>query len=147
MAWITRHSVDDVYKQINGEMRTIRSRALALRTQAAAGPVSFTTISAYLGGLTDSLALVADRVARYDAATLAAYAKSQHASADYNPAQEYAAVVTAANAVATHISLAIPANSAHSVTGGQVVEPSFSTAQTAALRALLDTLIGTIGAP
>lgn len=147
MVWITRFSVDDVYKQINGEMRTIRSRAESLRTQAAAGPVSFTTIANYLGGLTDSLAVLADRVARYDAATLAAYAKSQHANPDYNPATEYAAVLTAANAVAAHISAAIPANSAHTVVNGKTVEPSFSTAQTATLRGLLQSLVGTIGAP
>lgn len=147
MAWITKYSVDDVYKQINGEMRTIRGRAVALRAQAAAGPISFSTVSAYLGGLTDSLAVLADRVGRYEAATLAAYAKSQHADANYNPATEYTAVVSAANAVASHIAAAIPANSAHSVVNGKTVEPSFSTAQTATLRGLLDALVATIGAP
>lgn len=147
MAWITKHSVDDVYKQINGEMRTLRMRAVTLRDQAAAGPVTFTTISTYLAGLTDSLALLADRVSRYDAATLAAYAKSQHAKADYDPAAEYVAVVTAANAVSAHISAAIPANSAHTVVNGKTVEPSFTTVQTATLRTLLATLIATVDAP
>lgn len=147
MAWITKYSVDDVYKQINGEMRAIRARAVALRDQAAAGPVSFTTVANYLAGLTDSLAVLADRVSRYDAATLAAYAKAQHAIADYNPATEYTTVVGAANAVVTHIASAIPANSAHSVVGGKTVEPTFSTAQTATLRTLLAALIAAIGAP
>lgn len=147
MALISKYGLDDVYKQLKGEFRSIRARAVQLRTQAAAGPVSFTTVREYLAGLTGSLAVMADRVARFDGATLAAYAVAQEATPGYNVSGDYAAMIAAANAVVTHISTAIPANSAHTVSAGQVVEPSFSTAQTATLRGLLDTLIGTIGAP
>lgn len=147
MALISKFSLDDVYKQLKGEFRSIRARAVQLRTQSAAGPVSFSAVRDYLSGLTGSLALMADRVARFDGTTLANYAIAQEATQGYNVAAEYGAMITAANAVVAHISTAIPANSAHTVTNGNVVEPSFSTAQTATLRGLLDTLIGTVGAP
>lgn len=147
MPLISKYSLDDVYKQMKGEFRAIRARSIQLRSQAAAGPVSFSTIREYLAGLTGSLGLMADRVARFDGPTLAAYAIAQEATPGYDVAADYAAMVNAANAVVTHISAAIPANSAHTVSNGQVIEPSFSSAQTATLRGLLDTLIGTIGAP
>lgn len=147
MALISKFSLDDVYKQLKGEFRTIRARAVTLRTQAAAGPVSFSVVRDYLAGLTNSLVVMADRVARFDGATLANYAIAQEAVPGYAVATEYNAMVTAANAVVAHISTAIPANSAHTVSNGVTIEPQFSSAQTATLRALLDTLIGTIGAP
>jgi L-fucose isomerase-like protein len=147
MPLISKFSLDDVYKQIKGEFRSIRANSLRLRTAAAAGPVSFSVVRDYLSSLTGSLAVMSDRVTRFGAETLAAYAQAQEAVPAYDVATEYNAMVTAANAVVTHISAAIPTNSAHTVTNGQVVEPTFSTAQTATLRALLDTLVGTIGAP
>jgi len=147
MPLISKFGLDDVYKQLKGEFRSIRTRAAQLRAQAAAGPVSFTIIKEYLSGLSGSLSLSDERIKRFGATTLAAYAVAQEDDRNYNIATEYAAMVAAANAVIAHISTAIPANSSHTVAGGQVVEPSFSTAQTATLRNLLDTLIGTIGAP
>lgn len=147
MPLISKFSLDDVYKQLKGEFRSIRARASQLRTQSAAGPVSFSTVRDYLSSLTGSLATMSDRINRFGAQTLADYAKAQEDNAAYNVAADYNAMVTAANAVVTHISTAIPTNSAHTVTNGQVVEPTFSTAQTTTLRTLLDTLVGTIGAP
>lgn len=147
MALISKFGLDDVYKQLKGEFRSIRARSLQLRTQAAAGPVSFTVVRDYLSTLTGSLAVMSDRVARFGAETLAAYAQAQEDTPAYDVAADYSAMVTAANAVVAHISTAIPTNSAHTVTNGAVVEPTFSTAQTATLRTLLDTLIGTIDAP
>jgi L-fucose isomerase-like protein len=147
MALISKFSLDDVYKQLKGEFRAIRHRSLSLRNASAAGPISFSTVRDYLSSLTGSLAVMSDRVTRFGAETLAAYAQAQEAVPAYDVAAEYNAMVTAANAVVSHISAAIPTNSAHTVTDGQVVEPTFSTAQTATLRGLLDTLVGTIGAP
>lgn len=147
MPLISKFGLDDVYKQLKGECRQIRARSLQLRTQAAAGPVSFTTVRDYLSGLTGSLAIMSDRVARFGGATLAAYAQAQEATPAYDVAAAYSEMVAAANAVVTHISAAVPTNSAHTVVNGAVVEPTFSTAQTATLRGLLDTLIGTIDAP
>lgn len=147
MPLISKFGLDDVYKQLKGEFRTIRARAVTLRTQAAAGSVSFSTVRDYLSSLTSSLTVMSDRVARFGGETLAAYAQAQEATPAYDVAASYNAMVTAANAVVSHISAAIPTNSAHTVADGQVVEPTFSTAQTATLRTLLDTLIGTIDAP
>jgi hypothetical protein len=147
MALISKFSLDDVYKQLKGEFRQIRARAVQLRTQAAAGPVSFSAVRDYLASLSGSLTLMNDRVSRFGGATLAAYAQAQEDVTGYDVAAAYSAMVTAANAVVSHISTAIPTNSAHTVANGQVVEPTFSTAQTATLRTLLDTLIGTIDAP
>lgn len=147
MPLISKFSLDDVYKQLKGEFRVIRARSLQLRTQAAAGLVSFSAVRDYLSNLTGSLAIMNDRVTRFGGETLAAYAKAQEADPAYDVAASYNAMVTAANAVVSHISTAIPANSAHTVVNGAVVEPTFSTAQTATLRGLLDTLVGTIGAP
>jgi len=147
MPLISKFGLDDVYKQLKGEFRSIRARALTLRTQTAAGPVSFSTVRDYLSSLTGSLAVMSDRIARFGGDTLAAYAQAQEATPAYDVAAAYGAMVTAANAVVSHISTAIPTNSAHTVTNGTVVEPTFSTAQTATLRGLLDTLIGTIDAP
>lgn len=144
MPLISKFSLDDVYKQLKGEFRQIRARASQLRTQAAAGPVSFSAVRDYLASLSGSLTLMSDRVSRFGGATLAAYAQAQEDVAEYDVAAAYSAMVAAANAVVSHISAAIPSNSAHTVSNGQVVEPTFSTAQTATLRGLLDTLTGTI---
>lgn len=147
MPLISKYSIDDVYKQLKGEFRTIRGKAAQLRALAASGPVSFSTVREYLSGLTGSLALINERITRFSSASLANYAKAQEDVANYDVVADFNTMITAANAVVTHISLAIPANSAHTVSSGQVVEPSFTSAQTANLRNLLDTLVGTIGAP
>lgn len=147
MALISKFSLDDVYKQLKSQFREVRSNSVRLRTEAAAGPVSFSRITSYLAFITDSIVLCDERIARFGATALANYAKAQEDDANYNPATEYAAMKAAAQAVASHISTAIPANSAHSVVNGKTVEPNFSSAQTATLRGLLDALIGTIGAP
>ncbi len=147
MPLISKFSLDDVYKQIKSEFRTIRARSLSLRNASASGPVSFSVVRDYLSSLTGSLAVMSDRVTRFGGETLAAYAQAQEAVPAYDVAAEYNAMVTAANAVVSHISAAIPTNSAHAVLNGAVVEPIFSTEQTATLRTLLDTLVGTIGAP
>jgi hypothetical protein len=147
MALISKFSLDDVYKQLKSQFRELRSNSLRLRAEAAAGPVSFSRVSAYLAFVTDSIALCDERLARFGGTAIADYAKAQEDDLTYDPATEYGAMKTAARAVTTHITTAIPANSAHTVVNGKTVEPSFSTAQTATLRALLDTLVGTIGAP
>lgn len=147
MALITRLGLDDVYKQLKGQWREIRIQAVRLRAAAAGGPVSFTQVREYFQTLSGQIAFCEASVAKFGAPVLQAYARAQEDSASYNPATEYAAMRTAANAVTAHIASALPANSAHTVSNGQVVEPSFTSAQTAALRALLDTLIGTLEAP
>jgi hypothetical protein len=147
MPLISKFSLDDVYKQLKSQFRELRSNSLRLRTEAAAGPVAFSRVSAYLAFVTDSLTLCDERLARFGSAALATYAKAQEDNQNYNPTADYAAMKTAALAVASHITGAIPANSAHTVANGRTVEPTFSTAQTATLRTLLDTLIGTIEAP
>ena len=80
---------------------------------------------------------------------LQAYARAQEDSTTYAPSTEYTAMKNAATAVLNHIATALPANSLHSVSNGLVTEPSFPSAAAGmqTLRKLLDTLVGTIGAP
>ena len=147
MALFTGDSVDDVYKKLRGRWREIRQASVNLRANAAAGPVSFTDVRNYYERIFSELAGCETLVTKFDAATLQDYARAQQANPTYNPAAEYGAMRAATNAVLTHIATALPANSAHTVSNGRVTEPSFSTVQTATLRGLLDTLIGTLGAP
>lgn len=144
---ISKFSIDDVYKQLKSQFREIRSNSARLRAESASGPISFSRVTGYLAFVTDAIALCEERIARFGASALANYAKIQEDDVNYNPATEYNTMKTAAQAVINHISVAIPANSAHTVANGRTVEPSFTSAQTAALRGLLDTLVGTIGAP
>lgn len=147
MPLISKFSLDDVYKQLKSQFRELRSNSARLRTEAASGPVSFSRVAGYLAFVTDSIALCDERLARFGGTAIADYAKAQEADPTYNPAAEYNAMKAAAQAVTSHIATAIPANSAHTVVNGRTVEPSFTSAQTATLRGLLDTLVGTIGAP
>lgn len=147
MALITRYGLDDVYKQLKGRWRDIRAKAVTLRAAAAAGPVLFSSIREHYERLYDDLAFCEAAIAKFGASTLQAYARAQEDSSAYNPATEYAAMRTAANAILAHIASALPANSAHTISGGRVNEPAFTTTQTAILRGLLDTLIGTLDAP
>lgn len=147
MPLITKLGLDDVYKQLKGQWREIRAQAVRVRAEAAAGPITFTRTRDYFEGLSDQIAFCETAVAKFGAPVLQAYARAQEDNATYNPATEYAAMRTAANAVTAHIATALPANSSHTVSNGRVVEPSFTTVQTATLRGLLDTLIGTLGAP
>lgn len=147
MALISKLGLDDVYKALKGQFREVRAQAVRLRATAAAGPVSFGVVSQYMADLAASVEYCDAMIARFGGAALAAYAQQQEESPTYSPGTEYTAMRNAAIAVATHIASALPANSAHTVTNYRTVEPSFSTAQTATLRGLLDALIGTIGAP
>lgn len=147
MALITKLGLDDVYKAIKGSFREIRARAVRLRTAAAAGSVSFTTVREFYEALYQQIAYCDSMIAKFGGTVLQAYAREQEDASNYVPSTEYAAMKTAANAVLSHVASAIPANSAHIVSNGLVVEPSFSTVQTATLRGLLDTLIGTLDAP
>lgn len=147
MALITKLGLDDVYKAIKGQFREIRAQAVRLRASAAAGPVSFSVVAQYMTDLASSIEYCDGMIARFGGAALATYAQQQEESPTYNPGTEYTAMRNAAVAVANHIAGALPANSAHTVTNYRVIEPTFSTAQTATLRGLLDTLIGTIGTP
>lgn len=149
MALISKFGVDDVYKQLKGEFRSVRARSVQLRAQSAAGPISFSTVREYFATLTGSIALMSDRVSRFGASTLIAYAVAQEDVQGYNVAADYAAMINAANAVVDHISSALPPNSVHAISNGQVIEPTFPTdaAAMVTLRSLLNSLIGTIGAP
>lgn len=147
MPLISSYGLDDVYKQLKGRWREIRAKAVILRTSSAAGPVTFSTVRDYYERLFDDIAFCEAMIAKFGASVLQAYARAQEDANTYNPATEYAAMRTAANAVLTHIATALPLNSAHTVSNGRVVEPSFTTVQTSTLRSLLDTLVGTIGAP
>ena len=147
MALITRLGLDDVYKQLKGSWREIRAQAARMRAAAAAGPVSFTQVREYYETLGAQITFCETAVAKFGAPVLQAYARAQEDSTTYNPATEYTVMRTAANAVTAHIATALPANSAHTVSNGRVVEPSFTIAQTATLRGLLDALIATLDAP
>lgn len=147
MPLITKLGLDDVYKALKGSFREVRNRAVRLRASAAAGPVSFTTVREFYEALFSQIAYCDTLVAKFGGTVIQAYARAQEDSTTYAPSTEYTAMKTAANAVLSSIATAIPANSAHTVSNGLVVEPSFSTAQTATLRGLLDTLIGTLDAP
>lgn len=147
MPLITRYALDDVYKQLKGQWREVRAQAVRLRASAAAGPVSFSDIREYFETLGSQIAFCETTVAKFGAPVLQAYARAQEDSSTYNPATEYSAMRTAANAVLAHITTALPANSAHTISAGRVNEPAFTTVQTATLRGLLDTLIGTLDAP
>jgi len=147
MALITRLGLDDVYKQLKGAWREIRAQAVRVRAAAAAGPVTFTQVREYYETLGAQIAFCETTVAKFGAPVLQAYARAQEDNGTYNPAADYATMRTAANAVTAHIATALPANSAHTVNAGRVVEPSFTIAQTATLRGLLDTLIGSLEAP
>ena len=147
MPLITKLSLDDVYKALKGAFRDVRNRAVRLRASTAAGPVSFTTVREFYEALYAQIAYCDTLVAKFGGTVIQAYAREQEDASNYAPSTEYAAMKTAANAVLSHVASAIPANSAHIVSNGLVVEPSFSTVQTATLRGLLDTLIGTLDAP
>ncbi len=147
MALVASYGLDDVYKRLKGQWREIRAAALRLRTAAAAGPISFTTARDYFESLYAAIAFCDSEIAKFGGAVLSAYAQAQEDIDGYDPSAEYTAMRLAAEAVVNHITAALPPNSTHTVANGRVVEPTFSVAQTAALRSLLDTLIARIGAP
>lgn len=147
MALITKLGLDDAYKALKGSFREIRARSVRLRTAAAAGSVSFTTVREFYEALYQQIAYCDSMIARFGGTVLQAYAREQEDSTTYAPASEYTAMKNAANAVLSHVASALPANSSHTVANGAVTEPTFTTAQTATLRGLLDTLIGTLDAP
>lgn len=149
MALITKLGLDDVYKRLKGQWREIRAAAVRLRAVSAAGPVSFSAARDYYESLYSAIAFCDAEIAKFGGATLIAYARAQEDVADYDPATAYGQMTVAANAVLTHIAAALPANSAHTIEGGKVIEPAFPSAAQGmvTLRGLLDSLIGTIGAP
>ena len=77
MALISSFAVDDVYKQIKGQFRQIRQQSAAFNTAAAAGPISFTAVRGYLESLGGAIAFCDERIARYSAGVLQAYARAQ----------------------------------------------------------------------
>lgn len=149
MPLITKLGLDDVYKALKGSFREIRARAVRLRAASAAGAVSFTTVREFYEALYAQIAYCETMVAKFGGPVIQAYARGQEDSTTYAPSTEYAAMRTAANAVLTHVATTLPANSAHSISNGVVVEPSFASAAPGmvTLRTLLDTLIGTLDAP
>lgn len=147
MPLISKLGLDDVYKAMKGSFREIRARSVRLRAAAAAGPVSFTAVREFYEALYQQIAYCDSLVAKFGGAVIQSYAREQEDSATYAPGTEYTTMKNAANAVLTHVAGAIPGNSAHTVANGVVVEPTFSVAQTATLRGLLDTLTATIDAP
>lgn len=144
MAAISKYGLDDIYKQIKGEYRNIRDGAVAIVTEANAGPVSFSRITNYMENLKSSITTLQVKSTKFSPATLAKYAQQQEDVPTYDPIKEYNAVVTAANNVINHIAQAVPTNSAHSVVDAKVVEPIFNKLQTAELRNLLNILVATI---
>lgn len=147
MALITKLGLDDVYKALKGSFREIRARSVRLRTAAAAGSVSFTTVREFYEALYQQIAYCDSMIAKFGGTVLQTYAREQEDSTTYAPGTEYTAMKNAANAVLAYVATALPANSAHTVANGVVSEPAFTTTQTATLRGLLDTLIGTLDAP
>lgn len=149
MAVISKLGIDDVYKAIKGQYRELRADAIRLRDASAGGAVSFSTVRDYFQTTTSRLAYLEGMVSRYSAAALQAYARAQEEVATYNPAAEYAALTKAITNTLSHIATALPANSAHTVSNGQVVEPSFPTAAPGmqTLRTLLNALIAAIDPP
>lgn len=147
MALISSFSIDDVYKQIKGQFRTIRQQSVAFNSAASSRAVSFTEIRHYMENLGGAIAFCDERIARYSTAALQDYARTQEEDPAYSPSTEYAAMKSAANTVLGTISAAMPSNSSHTVTDNVVVEPEFSTAQTATLRGQISALIATIAAP
>lgn len=147
MALITKLGLDDVYKALKGSFREIRARSVRMRTAAASGSVSFTTVREFYEALYSQIAYCDTLVAKFGSAVIQAYAREQEDASTYAPATEYNAMKAAANAVLANIATAIPANSSHTVANGLIVEPTFSSAQTATLRGLLDTLTATLDAP
>ena len=147
MALISKYAVDDVYKQLKDRFRAIRSQTVALNAASAAGNVSFSQVAEYLNFMTNAIATCDERIARYGSTTLRDYARAQEEDSTYSPATEYAAMKSAAQTVITTLTNAIPNNSAHTVSNGTVVEPSFTSAQLATLRTQLTALVATIAAP
>ncbi len=147
MPLVTKLGLDDVYKALKGSFREIRARSVRLRTAAAAGSVSFTTVREFYEALYQQIAYCDTLIAKFGSTVLQAYAREQEDRTTYAPGTEYTAMKTAANAVLSHVATALPANSAHTVANGAVSEPTFTTVQTATLRGLLDTLIATLDAP
>lgn len=147
MALISKFGIDDVYKQLKDRFRAIRSQSVALNSAASAGNMSFSVLAEYMRFLSSTITTCDERIARYSGAALEAYARDQEESASYDPATEYAAMKSAAQAVISTLTTALPANSSHTVSNGVVVEPTFTPAQTASLRTQLTALVATIGAP
>lgn len=147
MPLITKLGLDDAYKALKGQFREIRAQALTLRTAAAAGPISFSTVREYFETLNRQITFCDAMAGRFNANALQAYAREQEDSVTYAPITEYNTMKAAAQAVINHITTVLPANSSHTISNGRVVEPSFTSVQTSTLRGLLDTLIGTLSAP
>jgi len=147
MALISKFGVDDVYKQLKDKFRQLRAQTERLNSASAAGSVSFSTVAEYLNFITNAISVCDNRIARYGSTTLRDYARAQEEDATYEPATEYESMKSAAQTVITTLTNAVPNNSAHTVSNGTVVEPSFTTAQLATLRTQLTALIATIGAP
>lgn len=147
MPLISSLGLDDVYKHLKGQFREVRAASVRLRTAATAGSINFTTVRDYYENLYSNIVFCDTAIAKFGANVLQSYAREQEDSATYTPSTEYVAMKNAATAVLNHIATVLPANSTHTVSNGTVNEPTFSTTQTTTLRNLLDTLIGTIGAP
>lgn len=147
MALITKFSLDDVYKKLKAHFRVIRQSSAEFNAAAAAGSVSFSQVRTYLLTIGQHLAACDALIAQYSGTALQDYARLQEEDPTYAPATDYATMKSAANTVIATIAAALPNNSAHSVSGYNVTEPSFSPAATSTLRGQITALIATLSAP
>jgi len=147
MALISKFGIDDVYKQLKDRFRRIRAETAALSASAAAGNVSFSTITGYMAELAAAIEVCDQKIALYSGGAIEDYARAQEELPSYTPGADYSSMKSAAQTVLQTISDAVPQNSAFTVVNNRAVEPVFTPAQTATLRTQLDALVATIAAP
>lgn len=144
----SRQDLGDVLIRVRYAARRIKNIAQDLRTASAAGPILARRPVVVMEELSE---LRAQLVTLAAVPGLAVYAQDQFGDANLNIVTEYTAMRNALDAVVSWITGAIPKDSVsgrwlliEEIVSGQRVDRTFSSAETAGMRTVLDALIATI---
>lgn len=145
--FITKPSVSDVYKQLKATIGRIRTISGFFSDKCAAGPITIKQAQEFMLDLRTTLDQATDRATFYPVGVISRHAVAEENKPDYDPVTAYQGVVTAAIAVLDLMAAALPSKLGRSLEGYEVIEQTFSPAETAPLRTLLAALIAAIGNP
>lgn len=144
-----QESLDSAWRRIREMASYVKSRTVSLNTAAAAGSISSSLILDYATFLADA------KIALQSAASvqgIAAYAQEQIADPTFDIVASYTDMVNAINSVTAWVIANFPkdangfllAKTFTAVNDGRTQDRTFTPAQTATLRTVLDTLTATI---
>lgn len=138
-------ALEEVYRDIRNQARDIKSRSQSLRSQSASGPVGSVLIIEWYERVRGNRAAMA---ALASTPGLSTYAQTESNNGSYNVSTEYTAMVNAIDACLTWVTTNFPASGGylqtHSFVSGAYTPRTFSTADLATFRTVLDSLIATI---